>query len=81
MTAEDGTRPLQEDAMDKALLSLPEFGQLTGLGQTTVKRLVREGTVVSVKVGDRRLIPATAVRQFVDRLVAEAATDRALVTA
>jgi excisionase family DNA binding protein len=53
-------------------LSIPEFCQTVGLGETMAKRLIREGQVLSVKVGDRRLVPTTAVREYVARLVAEA---------
>lgn len=62
--------------MDKLLLSVPEFCQVTGIGPTLGKRLVREGAVISVKIGDRRLIPATAARDYVDQLVANAQGER-----
>lgn len=62
--------------MDKLLLSLPEFCQMTGIGPTLGKKLVREGTVESVKIGDRRLIPRDAATEYVDRLRAEARDDR-----
>ncbi len=58
--------------MEKQLLNIREFCEATGLGETTAKRLLREKAVLSVKVGDRRLIPAQAVRAYVDRLVSEA---------
>jgi excisionase family DNA binding protein len=62
--------------MEKQLLSIPEFCETVGLGETMAKRLIREGQVLTVKVGDRRLVPVTAVRDFVTRLVTEAG-DRA----
>jgi excisionase family DNA binding protein len=58
--------------MDKQLLSLREFCEVTGVGETTAKKLLRERVVLSVKVGDRRLIPAQAVKDYVERLVGEA---------
>ncbi len=62
--------------LDKLLLSLPEFCEATGIGPTLGKKLVREGSVVSVRIGDRRLIPVTEARAYVDRLVAEAQGER-----
>ena len=59
--------------MEKTLLSVDEFCATIGVRQSTAKKLIREGKVLSVKIGDRRLIPVSAVRQFVDELVAQAA--------
>ncbi len=64
--------------MEKLLLSLPEFCEAVGVGPTLGKELVRTGAVVSVKIGDRRLIPAEAARDYVQRLVAEATGGREL---
>jgi excisionase family DNA binding protein len=60
--------------MDKLLLSISDFCEATSLGPTLVKGLIREGRLPSVKVGDRRLIPAQAAREFVARLLMEAGT-------
>ena len=67
--------------MEKLLLSLPEFCTATGIGPTLGKRLIREGRVVSVLIGDRRLIPVAEARAYVERLVAEANDGRELATA
>jgi excisionase family DNA binding protein len=67
--------------MEKQLLSIPEFCEVTGIGETLTKRLIRERRILSVRVGDRRLIPAQAVREYVGQLMAEAAADRELATA
>lgn len=58
--------------VEKQLLSVGEFADAIGVGETTAKRLLQEGRVLSVRVGDRRLVPATAVNDYVARLVAEA---------
>lgn len=58
--------------MEKLLLSVTEFGQAIGVGPTLAKKLVREGAVVSVKIGDRRLIPVAEVTAYVGRIMAEA---------
>lgn len=62
--------------MEKALLSIDEFCEAIGIRQSLAKKLIREGAVLSVKIGDRRLIPVSAVKQYVDDLVAEAALTR-----
>lgn len=67
--------------MEKQLLSIPEFCEVTGLGETLAKKLIREQRILSVKVGDRRLIPAQAVRDYVQGLIAEASAERELATA
>lgn len=35
-----------------------------GLGRTTTYRLIREGSLRSIKVGRRRLVPAEEIRRF-----------------
>ena len=63
--------------MEKLLLSIPEFCEVTGVGTSTAKKLLMAGTVLSIKVGDRRLVPADAAREFVNRLVEETRSARA----
>jgi excisionase family DNA binding protein len=65
--------------VDRVLLSISDFCDATAIGPTLAKRLVRTGRIRSVKVGDRRLIPAQAVRDFVAQLEAEAEEYRAAV--
>jgi excisionase family DNA binding protein len=67
--------------VEKQLLSVREFADAIGVGESLAKKLVREQRIVSVTIGDRRLIPASAVRAYVDGLVAEATSDRELATA
>ncbi len=40
----------------EVLKSVNEAGQRLGVKDTTVKKLIREGKLLSVKIGDRRLI-------------------------
>jgi hypothetical protein len=56
--------------MDRALLSLPEFGEALHVGETKVKGLAR-GDLLSVKIGQSRRIPTSAVQAYVERLVSE----------
>jgi excisionase family DNA binding protein len=56
----------------ETLKSVAEAGQVLGVRGTTIKKLIREGKLLSVKIGDRRLIPTSAIRAYIDRLVHEA---------
>jgi excisionase family DNA binding protein len=46
---------------------------MTGLGRSKLYQLMDAGEIRSVKVGKRRLIPVSALREFVARLEAEQA--------
>lgn len=58
--------------MEKLLLSAEEAGEVLNLCKTTIYDLIRLRMLVSVKIGKRRLIPASACRELVERLVANA---------
>jgi excisionase family DNA binding protein len=49
----------------------PEAGKALGVGRTKMFELIASGELTSVQVGRRRLIPATAITAYVERLVAE----------
>lgn len=53
------------------LISPEEAAEQLRVGRSTVHDLIRSRRLVSVKIGRRRLIPAEAVRAYVDSLVAE----------
>lgn len=55
--------------MEKLLVSVDEFAEAAGVSDWTVKRLLREGVVPSVKINGRRLVPVSAIREYVDRLM------------
>ena len=57
--------------MDKLLLSPEEAANVLGVARSTVYDLMRMRLLVSVKIGRRRLVPASACRELVDRLVEE----------
>lgn len=61
------------------LYSVAQTAEATGLGRTKVYELMASGQLTAVKVGNRRLIPAGALREFVDGLVS-AATEGPPVT-
>ncbi|MFI5953776.1 helix-turn-helix domain-containing protein [Cryptosporangium sp. NPDC051539] len=54
------------------LYCVEEAARLLSLGRTAVFELVRTGELRSVKVGRSRRIPATALDEFVSRLVNQA---------
>ena len=61
------------EAIVKLLLSVPETASALGIGTTTVKKLIRDGQLGSVKIGDRRLVPAEAAQAFAASLIETAA--------
>jgi excisionase family DNA binding protein len=58
--------------VERELLSVAEACEVLGLGEWTVKQLIRSRTLTSVKIRDRRLVPRQAIREYVDRLLSEA---------
>jgi excisionase family DNA binding protein len=68
---------LKEAHMDelevKHLYSIDEAARHLGIGRTLLRRLIGEGRLPVVHLGRRALVPAQAVRRFVDELVADAA--------
>jgi excisionase family DNA binding protein len=56
----------------ESLRSVNEAGERLGVKETTVKKLIRDGDLLSVRIGDRRLIPDSAIDAYIGRLVAEA---------
>ncbi len=63
--------------MEKLALSVTEAGALMDLGRDKVYDLINDGSLPSFKIGKRRLVPASAVRDFVERLTAQpVATER-----
>lgn len=51
--------------MDKQLLTVDEVIEVTGLGRTTINKLMNTDELPSVKVGSRRLVPASGLRAWV----------------
>ena len=52
----------------RLLLRVDEAGRRLNLGRTVMYELIRSGRLRSVKVGKLRLIPTSALVEFVDRL-------------
>jgi excisionase family DNA binding protein len=55
----------------KLLLSVEEAAQRLGIGRDKFYKMISSREITSVKVGRRRLIPARALEDFVERLMAE----------
>lgn len=50
---------------ERICYTVTELGKLTGLSVRTWWRLVREGAVPTVRVGERVLVPHAAVMEFI----------------
>lgn len=59
--------------MDPVFLTAEEAAEALHVGRSKVYDLIRNGDLVSVKIGKLRRVPAEAVREFAQRLVQEAA--------
>jgi predicted DNA-binding transcriptional regulator AlpA len=55
------------DPVEKRLLRIPEFRQVTGLGRTWVYDRIKDGRLRTVKAGGARLIPV----EEAERIAAE----------
>lgn len=63
--------------MEKLLVSVwPEAAEVLGVGRSTAFDLVASGQLASVRVGRRRLVPVSALREFAERLIESQATER-----
>ena len=57
--------------MEKRLLNVKEVAQAMDLSERTVGKLIRQGVLKSVLVGDRRLVSTRALDEFIANLEAE----------
>jgi len=55
---------------DRLLYSLADAADQLSIGKRKVEDLVRDGEIETVNVGRRRLIPAEALTDYVERLKA-----------
>lgn len=54
----------QTENLARVAYSVAEVGEITGLGRTTIYKLMNEEKLPSVKVGRRRLVSAANVQRF-----------------
>jgi excisionase family DNA binding protein len=58
--------------LQPALVPLwPDAAAALGVGRTKAFELVATGELRSVRLGRKRMVPASAIPEYVDRLVAE----------
>lgn len=57
--------------MEKVLLDVESAAEALSLGRTVIYRLLGDGSLRSIKVGKRRLIPVDALAEFVSKQEAE----------
>ena len=55
------------------LVSVAEAAQMLSIGRTAAWELVRKQRIKSVKIGRTRRVPVSAVQEYVQRLLDEAA--------
>ncbi|MER6252326.1 helix-turn-helix domain-containing protein [Streptomyces sp. NPDC001584] len=54
--------------VQKLNLSVAEAVEASGIGRTTLFALIKAGELQSVKIGHRRYVPVSALRDYLDRL-------------
>ena len=54
------------------LFSVPEAMEMLGMSRTVIYELIRSGRLVTVTQGRRRLVPASAIDDYVALLLVEA---------
>lgn len=58
-------RIIDPDALaGQALYSMKETARLLGIGLTTVKKMIRDGEIRTVKLRARRLVPGTEISRI-----------------
>ena len=53
--------------MDKRLFGVKEAATYLGCSDWTVKQLLRDGQLASLKINDRRLIPREELDRYIDK--------------
>jgi excisionase family DNA binding protein len=54
--------------MEQLLYSVQDAGKALGISRSNAWRLVQEGQLAAVKLGNRTLIPVTEIRRFAAEL-------------
>jgi len=53
--------------VDRLAVRVEEAAEMLGLGRSTVFELLKDGSLASIKVGKRRLIPIQEITAFIGR--------------
>lgn len=67
--------------MEKLLRSVSETEQLLDLGHSTLNGLLQSGELPSLKLGRRRLVPQSAIEEFIRRQMAAQKTPETSISA
>lgn len=65
-------KPSSIGQVDRLAVRVEEAAEMLGLGRSTVFQLLKNGGLVSIKVGKRRLIPIQEINSFIGRLAKNA---------
>ncbi|WP_406817394.1 helix-turn-helix domain-containing protein [Mycobacterium sp. M23085] len=71
---EEVARLVADAARPAALHDIPDVQKRLGVGRSTVFALMRNGTLRSVKVGRRRLIPEQSIVDFINNVTETGST-------
>ncbi|MCW2942101.1 MAG: DNA-binding protein [Actinomycetia bacterium] len=66
------TPPERHPATDKQLYRIPEAMIILSMSKTVIYRMIRSGRLRTVKEGRTRLVPATAITDYIALLEQEA---------
>ena len=61
----------QPEQDDRLLVGIGEAGRILSLGRTSIYGLMDGGDLVSVKIGQRRLVRRDSIESFIERLSTE----------
>jgi excisionase family DNA binding protein len=64
--------PLENTPQAKLLITIDEAAGLLNIRRTLFYRLMREGEILTIKVGRTRRVPVMSLREYVLRQLAEA---------
>lgn len=71
-TEEEIIAPLEDTPQAKLLITIDEAADLLNIRRTLFYRLMREGEILTIKVGRTRRVPVMSLREYVLRQVADA---------
>jgi excisionase family DNA binding protein len=56
----------ERPAVERRALSIPEAAATCGISRATLYRLLSDGKLTTVKIGDRRLVPIVALDALIN---------------
>lgn len=68
-TDNPGKAPIGSTPIKKILYSVEDTAAALSMGRTTIFALIVEGQIKSVKIGKRRLVAASEIEAYVERLI------------